>query len=432
MKDLIKRIFSRKFYLLVKERIFSNKIFLLAKFVKNFGRDPLEQKKISANSKNITVVYLIQFPEVWNSVKSVYYAGVNKGVKSHVLCIPKPIRKDHDIPIFEYGQNEAYDFCEMNGIECIRADLGREDWFDINNLNPDYIIYNRPYMEDYPDLYKYNHLKHKYKLCYIPYAYTMTEGDLFYRTFNYHFIRNMYFIFVPNKSRLELCKDKFYWYDKFEYCQFLFLGFPRFDLISNDFDDSNRLVVLWLPRWTVEKGISGQKESHFLKYYKQFIEYANENHNIHLIIRPHPLMFTNFVEKGIMSEEEVRVFKEICRTSINIELDESKDYLPTIKKAGILVADYTSLLAEFFVTGNPIIYCDDVKGLNKEATIMDSTFYHADSFDQIKEQIEMILNNQDVLADSRREICKEIMPVNAGSIGVEIMNVILKDYSKIK
>lgn len=420
MKDLIKMIVPRKTY-------------FLGRFIKDFVKNPLLQKKISVNSTNITIVYLIQFPEGWNSIKSVYYAGKSKNVNSYVLCIPKPTRKKDGISFFEGSVNESYDFCKMNGIECIRADLGGDSWFDIDTLNPDYVIYTRPYMPDLPSLYSCEYLKYKYKLCYIPYAYTMIEGDLFYITFNSYFIRNMYFVFVPNRSRLELCKDEFYWEDKFRYCKFLYLGFPRFDLILNNFNDNEeKHTVLWLPRWSVQERVEGQKESHFLKYYKQFIEYAEQKPNIHLIIRPHPLMFDNFIEKGIMTEDEIKNFKEICRKNSNIELDFSKDYLPTIQKANILVADYTSLLVEFFVTGKPIIYCDDTKGLNKEAILMDRAFYHANNFKQIKEQIEMIFNNQDSLVDMRKEILKEIVPNNMGTIGEEIIETLLNDYNQKK
>jgi CDP-glycerol glycerophosphotransferase (TagB/SpsB family) len=302
--------------------------------------------------------------------------------------------------------------------------LGDGDWFDIEQLGAEYVVYTRPYNE-LPYVYNCHNLTHKYKLCYIPYAYAMTEGTMFYATFENTFIRNMSYIFVPNKSRLELCRNEFYWYEKFGYCKFLFLGFPRFDLISGGFNGNDKRTVLWLPRWTAGNEVEGQKESNFLKYYNQFIQYFTEHKNINLIIRPHPLMFKNFIEKGIMSQEEVQAFKDVCSNSVNIELDESKDYLPSIKKSGILVADYTSLLAEYFVTGNPIIYCDDVDGLNKEAHLMDKAFYHADSFEEIKETIEKLCNNKDNLVSLREQVRKEIIPPNAGSVGMEIINAIL-------
>jgi CDP-glycerol glycerophosphotransferase (TagB/SpsB family) len=203
-------------------------------------------------------------------------------------------------------------------------------------------------------------------------------------------------------------------------------------LISNKFNSNDKHTILWLPRWTEGKFINGQKESHFLKYYKQFIEYANKNPDMNLIIRPHPLMFGNFVDKGIMSQDEVDVFKRTCRESHNIELDESKDYFASFGKAGILVADYTSLIAEYFVTGNPVIYCDDVDGLSTEAHLMDSAFYHADNFEQVKENIEKLCNGVDSLVSLREKVRKEIIPANAGYVGVEIINTIIQDYNKGK
>ncbi len=56
---------------------------------------------------------------------------------------------------------------------------------------------------------------------------------------------------------------------------------------------------------------------------------ADNNPNMDILLRPHPLMFKNFIGKGIMSEIEVDEFNESCLSRENIRVDLEKEYHAT-------------------------------------------------------------------------------------------------------
>ena len=140
-------------------------------------------------------------------------------------------------------------------------------------------------------------------------------------------------------------------------------------------------------------------------------------------------MFMNFIEKGIMTQNEVDSFKKECIECENIVIDEEKDYIPLLHRADLLIADYTSLLMEFFVTTKPIIYCDDSKGLNKEAQEMDNVLYHAMSYKDIEELVLQIMEGNDSMREERKLVINKLVPTNIGMIGEQIAQYLIDDIS---
>lgn len=72
------------------------------------------------------------------------------------------------------------------------------------------------------------------------------------------------------------------------------------------------------------------------------------------------MCFSNFVKTGKMSLEELWDFKNNFINKNVAETDESGDYTVSFLKSDVLGADETSLLAEYFITGKPIIFCKKI------------------------------------------------------------------------
>ncbi|MCM1180023.1 MAG: CDP-glycerol glycerophosphotransferase family protein [Clostridium sp.] len=350
-----------------------------------------------------------------------------------LLCIPKPF----DNGTGEYSvnaekKNDAFDFFSRSGIDVINSyDEKNMTWVDLQSLRPDYVIYSRPYNNQYPKEYQSLEVCKYAKVCYVPYAFSQTSGTLFETTFNTQFLSTVYITFVPSQIRLEDCRKKFviqYW---FKTNHFVYCGFPRFDLLvqkesSNQKYAGNRKTIAWLPRWIVGDGVENKK-SNFFKYCDAFIHYMDEHMENQLIIRPHPLMFESIIENGIMKEEEVEQLKARLLSHANIVIDADNDYLPTLRQADILVADFTSLLIEYFVTGKPIIYCDTADGFNADAQLMDSTLYHAENWTELES---LLSQSEDILYGERQRAISCLIPPNAGHIGRDILSYIVEDFQK--
>lgn len=421
----------------IVKTLIPNKIWLFLKFLKYFYNTPkywVKNNIKESNEKYIRIIFLVQFPETWNSFKTVYEElKQRESVEVSILCIPKPISNNGEIEYHPTDINESFEYFKNLGIDCVNALKIDNQWIDIELLKPDYVIYTRPYNIQYPVEYRSSSVCRFAKTCYIPYAYNMMD-DQFFVTFNTEFITNIYTIFVASESRLIMCKEEFYFQDKFGTNKFVYMGFPRFDLITNNIEEkekNKRFTIAWMPRWTVADG-EATKLSGFLKYSRQILDFVKKHKNIYLIIRPHPLMFANFIEKGVMTQNEVERFKKECTECENVVIDREKDYIPLFNRADLLIADYTSLLMEFFVTGKPIIYCDDEKGLNKEAQEMDTVLYHAESYKEIEGLVLDIMEGNDSMQEKRKLIINKLVPKNAGMIGEQIAEYLINDSKKYK
>lgn len=385
-------------------------------------------------NKKVRILIIAQLPEVWNSVKTVYETAVNhEDIDLKILAIPK--FKSPTDRSFQGNpeKNEMYDFLNSLGIDCINAyDCLQGKWVSIQSLTPHYVIYTRSYNDQIPAIYGSNIVCSIAKTCYIPYAYNMMDNE-FRITFNANFLTYINYTFVASRSRLDMCKREYYFQNKLGISQFIYLGFPRFDLLSQDTAVNSHYTIAWLPRWTSEKDGKENKKSHFFEYYMKFIEWAGRHKEVEIIIRPHPLMFDNFIDSGIMSIEKVEEFKNKCRLSDSIYIDKDKDYMPLLRKADVLIADYTSLLIEYFVTGKPIIYCDNADNLSQEALIMDAALYHAKSFMDITNILSDLYKGNDIKREERENAILELLPKSKDgkSAGQTIVEFILNDFMNL-
>lgn len=394
----------------------------LHRFIKDVKKNGLLQKK-KFNKDIKSIIFIIQFPETWGSCESVYKELISKNIKTYILCVPKFSMKNENY-IFKSindRKNEAYDYFIKKGYSfIIRADKGDSTWYDINDICPDLIIYTRPYNQHYPKSYRSSTLKN-YQLCYIPYGYNMIGGSVLNGMFNNDFIRNIDICFATNKSSFNYLQKYLFWYRIFGNVDLKFLGFPRFDLINTKNDDRYIKTISWLPRWTARDVNQEQKGSHFIDYYEKILEFAENNEEFEIIIRPHPLMFDNFIEKNVMSEIEVNSFIQKCNQMTNVRLDIDEDYFPLLEKTDILIADVTSLMIEFFYSNISIIYCDDTANFSNEVLRMTDMMYKANNWNQISNIIFEIKNNGDKYSSSRLEYIKnaKINKCN-GTIGKNI------------
>lgn len=379
------------------------------------------------------VVFIIGFPETWNSVATVWQGLAAEGAKPLILCVPKPESADAG----EYRaarENEAWDFFRERQPEAIDArDPSSGKWFDLKAEKPDYVVYTRPYQKEYPEPYRSTCVCGYAKVCYIPYAYSQTVEGLSYTTFNYEFILTASLVFVPSRIRLKECGERFAVQKRMHSHQFLYKGYPRFDLVQGSGNatesGTGKKTILWLPRWTVGAS-GGQKESNFLRYLEFFMEYQERNPEIRLIIRPHPLLFQTIAERHILTESRLQEIRSRIEEAPNICMDTNKDYMFSFRESDYLVSDYSSLVIEYFVSGKPVIYCGGAENLNREMLLMHSVLYHGREWQDVEGLLTRLIGGEDPMKEKRKEVIGQLMPSNAGRIGQEISACILEDYRK--
>lgn len=371
----------------------------------------------------IELVFIIYMPEVFSSFQSIYESACkNSNFSVHILAQPH-VDNQQGLK----GQNPAYDYLRNKYDNVINA-YDNNEWFDLKKLNPDYVFYTRPYNHQYYNDYLPSVVRYYAKVCFEQYSYDMDITADFYIVYNYPFIQNVTFVFNSAESICNKVKKMIKNHKK--YPQALCFGFTRFDLLKNySKQDKKRKTVLWLPRWTASKK-QGKRQGHFFEYINLFLSFAENNKDIDFIIRPHPLMFANFKLLGLYTEKDIENLYKKCNEIGNVFIDTDKSYLESLLKADILFADYTALLVEYFMTGNPIIYCDDASTFSKEVKQMDKGFYHEKSWFNIKDRLEKLLRNKDELFDDRKKIISKF--IGETLAGEKIIKYLQNDYYGVK
>ncbi len=189
-------------------------------------------------------------------------------------------------------------------------DVKQNFWFDLEDFQPDYVFYTRPYNAEYYQKYKPEVVRKYARLCWVPYGYDVIRNHITESCYNMDFLRYITYVFAPSKSVQEWGREKYAKVVKKGYLHIEYMGFPRFDLyvaIREESRQSSEITtVLWTPRWTSGTGIM---KSNFLNYYRQFFEFAKNHSEFKIIVRPHPLMFENYIKNGVMSRAEVENMK---------------------------------------------------------------------------------------------------------------------------
>lgn len=387
-------------------------------------------KKIRKN-KELVVVFVLQYPETWNSLKTVYENFKKQNVICKIICIPKVENiNDKIYNINKLKRNDAFEFMKENK-DAINAYLGDGEWYNLKKLNPDYVFYTRPYNYHYPDSYKTNSVCQYSKICYIPYGFTLCDGNIFNSVYNNWILCQSKYIFVCSRNMNNILRRNYFYQYITRKNEFLYFGYPRFDLLKriDNTAQNDKFTITWMPRWEFDKNNKGQKYSHFLDYYEAIVDFAKENKDVNFIIRPHPLMFKTMVQEKIKTEQEVNEIKKYLSNFENIIIDNTNDYMECFCKTDLLIADTTSLLIEFFVTGKPIILTDTIDGYMKDAKIMAKSLYNTLKWDEIKKIITDIKCGNDKLKDKRRNALSKIIKDDIDS-GEKIVNYLIQEWKK--
>ena len=183
--------------------------------------------------------------------------------------------------------------------------------------------------------------------------------------------------------------------------------------------------ILWAPRWTYDEKIG---KSHFFEYKDKFNELSKTYPNILFTIRPHPMMFSNFIKSGLMTEEEFLHYKKELEL-LGIELSLNKDVSEDLKTTDILISDFSSIIPMFYFMNKPVIYTDADMALNEEYCIIMDNSYIADNWNKVREYIDDLVNGIDLKNSQRYADIKEQYKLHHEA-SRKIVDCLVNDYIK--
>lgn len=376
------------------------------------------------NRNKIRVGFLVQEPSIWDKLEPILDAMLKDERFETLLFIVPPVECYNigDSMMQAYNYEGNYFINKYN--DSIKV-LDNNRFIDITQYNLDYLFYQRPYDELLPVEYRSESIYRKIKICYM--AYYNSINTLYKNIDNFKFLKNSHIVFYACDDEVQYERRNLRIGCLIGAHKILNVGYPMLDRYLTIKESESETTILWTPRWTPELKSGG---SNFLRYKNEFVELKSKFGQACFIERPHPLTFNNYISNGLLSEEEAQEYKALLRIK-GIELDESEDMFPAFQRASILISDYSSVLLPFFLTGKPIIYCTVIGATGLEFTSefkeIINTLYIAESWDDVKRFIKMIIGGNDYLKDSRLRIIKDKYNHKRNSIK-NILDVIYEDY----
>lgn len=373
-------------------------------------------RNIAKENSNLCVVFITQYIPSWKKLEPIYRGLLeHKNVKPIIFCVPSNIENSCLINS-DLGQsyNDTYEIFKKEGYDAINALSDNGEWVDLKALKPSCVFYTRPYNPFMPVEYSSDEVSKYTKVCVMLYAMILTKKDMQVEL-NDYFFRDVYCYFAENSEAAEFVK-KHYWltYKKNlrKVCNY---GSPVYEEILKSKDIKNsvwdfagtRYKVMWTPRWTIDKTLGG---TNFFEYKDVILDYAKKHNDVAILIRPHPLMFNNFIKIGKMSVEEVEDYKNRVEELENVKLDTEQEYIATFWESDMLLTDFSSIITEYLITDKPIVYCDTNSEFELVGTgqaFIDAC-YKVYSKDEVVYYLEHLKDGKDELYKKRIETKKNI------------------------
>ena len=150
-------------------------------------------------------------------------------------------------------------------------------------------------------------------------------------------------------------------------------------------------------------------------------------------MRPHPLMFSNFLQTGEMTQHQVDAYVAQIEAMPNVELDNQNQYEATLWGSDVLVTDLSGIVPEYFTTGKPVIFC-----------ITNMELELADYFEEMVQKGCYVVNNEaelaaclvalqhgeDPLAETRKALIPELFGTAGDNATAHIVEELAKDALK--
>ena len=393
-----------------------------------------EERKIPRTGP-IRVGFLCQYIPAWAKVAPIYaQMQTDPRFSPYLLCLPSGI-KNNSLIDPSNDTNDTYEYMVKNGYpEAINVLTGKEQWLDLKPLELAYLFYPRPYNPLLPLCYTPEVVSSYCRVCILMYGMTTTQ-DTCSITLNKDFMRHVYYYFAetPFAQRENIRRNRRLHRKGLQHT--LCIGYPVLEQLAQQKDQpqpawdfsKNAFRILWTPRWSTAKEVGG---SNFFTYQDFFLTYAQEHPDVDILIRPHPLMFTNFLQTGEMTQNQVDAFISQCEQLPNVSLDTRQEYEATLWGCSVLVSDLSGIMPEFFTTGKPMIFCStnmELKLADYFEEMVNEGCYVAADPSQLPDYLEALKHGQDLLCQARQDLIIKLFGSAGKNATVHIVEQLATD-----
>lgn len=384
-----------------------------------------------AVNKPINVLFVCHEPALWSMFETVYNA-MSEDQAFNPLVVVLPYRH-WTLPEGHYQDAGMLEVCKLRKIKAISGhDKEKNEWLNPVSLMPDYVFFQTPY-NIFSSEWSAKNISLMARVCYIPYATCLFEGEVEDILHPASFFENVRFVFKENLLSYNQFLGRFQKESWLNHVKVILCGHPKLDYLNGDNNLIGKMFrrgarndikrILWTPRWNTSEG-----NCHFFDYKDFFFLFCKEHQNVDFTFRPHPLCLQNFLQTGELTESDLKLMEIDFQESRNMNLDREADYHDTFFTSDILVSDTSSMMLEYFGTGKPIVYTHRIDVFNELGRKLAEGFYWVNNATELKATLEMLISGNDPLRDKRKELAAEVLFLPKEGSGSYIRKLIREDF----
>jgi hypothetical protein len=313
----------------------------------------------------IKVVFLTFYFEAWDALADVHaHMLADPRFEVTVIAIPRRFRKDEPFS----GVEKVSAFFDSLGVEHSQFNFqdSNEGLSRLKELAPDYVFINYPWQRNYQPGYRVEVLSEFTKVCYVPYyslALVNEPGELGVTPYLYTQRSNQLasLVFTQDPNTLDAYAKTSRGNDYVH-----LTGTPKLDALVRKTNKreaawplgpSDRRKMVWAPHHSFST--AWFNFGMFPQIFEQMLEFARENSDLDIVMRPHPIMFGTLRDQGLIAKEVLDAWVEDWKALPNAAIDHETDIAELFASADIFVTDGISFLGEYpIATGKPAIFFD--------------------------------------------------------------------------
>lgn len=354
-------------------------------------------------SRQIYIIAVLQLP--FTNVFDAVYKEVQRQrtkFKFDFVVIPSV---QPGTNLFHSETEKIVDLLNSKGYPYILGyDQEYDAYLDLQGLNPDLVLLQTPYDDQrVSEKYQSSYISRFTRVGAISYGLNWVEDEGVHR--DNAFYKNCWRVFVENNLAAE-------YINTFVPGKAVPIGYIKCEpylrrtrtqrvkeLLRKSILGKKKTTIFWKPRWTADA-----TTSNFLKYVNFFTDLAQKDRTIHIVMYKHPLLKSQIIDKSILSENEYEKIENAVRGLNNFEFEEGGNFLDTLWDADLMVSDYSSTIAEFLLTGKPVIYTPTQIKLNLLGQKMVESMYIANKEEDLSTLIYTLRSGVDPLWYKRQAI----------------------------
>ena len=400
----------------------------------------------NANNGPVRVAFLLLYIEAWDALAEIYeLMRADDRFDAQVFVLPRKLTGDA-----EFGgtlvASRALDDLGVRHV-VVPTDNPAAGLATIQEFAPDYSFINYPWQRNYQAEYRVDSLIRFTRVCYVPYYFlpiinepgeTGVAPHIY--TQRSHQLASLVFTQDKNVVEAYAGTERGNGYVHF-------VGSPKIDAMiaqgqtvaswpisansmagSVEQSGDRHYRIIWAPHHTFEA--SWCNFGMFLTMYEDVLEFAKANHDIEIVLRPHPFMFGTLVERGLLTAAQIREWREAFEALPNTFIDQGGSYLGLFNAADLMITDGISFIGEYpLVTGKPTAFIEKAEhwGFSPIGQIAAAANVRFASFDAFVEAFDEIKTHG--LPDRSAEIAtlRQAACPNPGESAKQIVEIVAAD-----